>query len=129
MEKRNVYPNQSIRLDQIVIDIGGYADELQLKSLRVSAINEAGETSIYAIEVPSAIGFGETQPVNVPAGMQELTLIARYSNGCQAIEYSQSFRDELATLELKGLNIRWTGEGFLRLFACFTPPQLPIQIR
>lgn len=116
-----MFPDQEIWREQLIIGVGRFSDDLVLESLTVSAVNQEGKGSSYAVAIPAMIGMNEIQPVSVPAGMQELVLTARYSNGCKSLEYSQSFRDQVASLNIKSLDIRWTGEGFLRLFSCFTP--------
>ena len=119
-EARNVFPYYQEYDGALWVRVNSDIENLKLEKVNVRFIKANDIEEFFSIDIPKWVGMMERQPLKLANDIKMIELEAHYSDGCKDLVYRQPFQDELASLDLDVLTIRWVGKGFFRIFDCFT---------
>ncbi|PCJ47388.1 MAG: hypothetical protein COA74_11750 [Gammaproteobacteria bacterium] len=123
--ERNIFLNQEIYKNTLIIKLPRIEDGLELSDVGLSVKAYDGTEEIHPVKVPYWVELYKNYWVyDIPDKLQTLSVHATYSDGCNSVHTTQQLQDEIASLNHKKIMIKWIGKDFHYLISgCFGATQ------
>ncbi len=120
--ERDVFLNQEIYKDTLIIKLPRIKDGMELRGVGLSVKTFNGEEETHPVRVPYWVELYKNYWVyDIPDKLQTLSVHVTYSDGCNSVHTVQQFQDEITSLDHKKIMIKWIGDDFHYLISgCFS---------